>query len=462
MASEIPNVFTIYKKGKTNSFKTNNLSKQYSLRKEEDSTKIKAFVKKVQVYPMINSNWPNDETIKTNLRKDHISYWNFLYVFAILGYCIFFTSLLLVIPQHNAIEQSKFWYEVILIFMLGFPFHLVFSTLQVCIIVFKIPSLISFLPVVRLFFSCVLGFVAPYCICYFIWTICLGYNHPLPFIGFSVYPLWIVFMGRLWFEFPETFRKIKKFRRKIQAYMFYLLWLGFMGLQYSGLSSMLAMLPKQIQWTMAIIMPIIRWLNSHVLGKLMKISAGSNNPSAIFAMNTTISCGYSLYVAITLASATEITLYWILGVEFTLNIILCCRVIKMDKNSIGTSKHKNGAAKATQQELIIRLTLNETIEVLVPMAYSLSFLLAYYGPNATILGNVRNSYWNYNAVEDITKLLTTSFEMFSIDLLSAVINGVLLWKFCKINLFYKFCWMMQKYWLLIAVTLAGYIYEVMS
>ena len=131
----------------------------------------------------------------------------------ILNSYIFFTSLLLLIPQHNAIEQPKFWYEVILIFMLGFPFHLVFSTLQICVIVFKIPSLVSFQTILRLFFSCLLGFVVPYCTCYFIWTLCLGYNHPLPFIGFSVYPLWIIFMGRLWFEFPVTFRS-HRYRKK--------------------------------------------------------------------------------------------------------------------------------------------------------------------------------------------------------------------------------------------------------
>ena len=440
---------------------SNNACKRENIRTGSCSINNRTFPIKVTVLSQ-KGNHSNKNGVTKNKAwsLENISYWNGIYVFAVLCYCILFTSLLILIPQHDAIEHPQYWYELILIFSLGFPFHLVFSTLQVCNIIFKIKCMTSIETVARLFLASILGFVLPYLLCYVVWSTCLGYNHPLPFLGvFCVYPFWLVFMVRLWFEFTDYLRKKTKFRRRIQAYMLYMLWLGVMGLQYSGLSGMLAMLPTEIQWIMAIIMPLMREFNSWILTKLTHTASSYDNSAAMFAMNTTLSCGYSLYVAITLASATEVTLYSILGVEFTLNLFLCFKIIWIQKKMEIDDSENLKQAKAMERS-IVRLTLNETIEVLVPLSYAITFVLAYYGPNATILGNVRNSYWNYEEVKDIRKLLLTSFEMFSIDLISAIISGVLLWKFCNINLFREFCKIMKSYWKLIAITLAGYIYEV--
>ena len=43
----------------------------------------------------------------------------------------------------------------------------------------------------------------------------------------------------------------------------------------------------------------------------------------------------------------------------------------------------------TVQELTEELTLTERIETLVPLTYMLCFAIAFYGPNAEILGNIR-------------------------------------------------------------------------
>ena len=41
------------------------------------------------------------------------------------------------------------------------------------------------------------------------------------------------------------------------------------------------------------------------------------------------------------------------------------------------------------------LVLSESLEIVIPLAYLLCFVIAYYGPNADILGNIKNGYWQY-------------------------------------------------------------------
>ena len=59
--------------------------------------------------------------------------------------------------------------------------------------------------------------------------------------------------------------------------------------------------------------------------------------------------------------------------------------------------------------------------------------MAYYGPNGELIGNVKLTIWQYEAVKDINKFLENIFFLFAIDCLGGVFNGLLLWKTCKLN-----------------------------
>ena len=100
------------------------------------------------------------------------------------------------------------------------------------------------------------------------------------------------------------------------------------------------------------------------------------------------------------------------------------------------------------------LALTEILEILVPLAYTVTFLVAYYGPNSDVLGGIKNNYWQYKAVEDASNVLITIFQMFCFDVASAVIGGFLLWKFSRINLLNEFCKTVTTYWPLIALRIA--------
>ena len=55
-----------------------------------------------------------------------------------------------------------------------------------------------------------------------------------------------------------------------------------------------------------------------------------------------------------------------------------------------------------KEELLMKLLLNEFGELLTPIVFVLSIIVAYYGPNARIIGNVKNNYWPYEKIENIS------------------------------------------------------------
>ena len=80
------------------------------------------------------------------------------------------------------------------------------------------------------------------------------------------------------------------------------------------------------------------------------------------------------------------------------------------------------------------LILTERIETIIPMAYLALMLMAYYGPNAEILGSVKLTIWHYrSSITDISEFVTNLGLLLVIDGSSLVINGILLWKFCNTN-----------------------------
>ena len=79
--------------------------------------------------------------------------------------------------------------------------------------------------------------------------------------------------------------------------------------------------------------------------------------------------------------------------------------------------------------------------------------MAYYGPNAEFLGNIKLTIWQYQAVSDaqLYKNIQSLLIMFGIDLLSGIINGILLWKACNINVFRVMQKVQKEFWLIMGV-----------
>ena len=114
------------------------------------------------------------------------------------------------------------------------------------------------------------------------------------------------------------------------------------------------------------------------------------------------------------------------------------------------------------QEMIAELTLTERIETLVPLTYILCYAIAYYGPNAEILGSVKLDLWQFKPILDFDKYMTSLFMLFSVDFLSLIMNGIILWTTCNINMFKVFQKIQSDFWLIMAVQQSYSLLEVIK
>ena len=85
-------------------------------------------------------------------------------------------------------------------------------------------------------------------------------------------------------------------------------------------------------------------------------------------------------------------------------------------------------------ELLQDLMINEIVEFIVPLCYLICFSVAYYGPNANLIGNVRNNQWQFVAVDDFEHTIGFIALFFLADLGSIVVSFLCLWMFTRINL----------------------------
>ena len=65
------------------------------------------------------------------------SYWNLLHFISITLLCILMSSPLILVPQHNAIKNSEYWYEVIIAVQFSFTLVYTLYIMMECNILFN-------------------------------------------------------------------------------------------------------------------------------------------------------------------------------------------------------------------------------------------------------------------------------------------------------------------------------------
>ena len=93
--------------------------------------------------------------------------------------------------------------------------------------------------------------------------------------------------------------------------------------------------------------------------------------------------------------------------------------------------------------------------------YVMLIVMAYFGPNAEILGNVKLEIWQFQRpIPDISACIQKVSLLMAVDLLTLVINGLLIWKICCINILHILKKLQKEYWMYFAVAEAYVLMEV--
>ena len=389
-------------------------------------------------------------------------YLNGLYSILILVLCILFSSTYLLFPLHNSIIFPEYWYETLFTAPSGFFLTLTFDAMLVCKFYFKLDCMLSFGTFTKLYLAPVIPWVTITILSHYIWTDYFGYNHPMPFTLLLGYFTPFIQAFALYLLLPQKFSTRENFQKRIRAYTFSRIWVIFIACQYQGFTFLFTVLPLEMQWVVALLLPILREFNYRVVNYIMIESADVEDGSGKITIIIGNNGFHALYVAIQLAqNSTVMTSYCILATDFILNLYSCHKIIQLHR-AIASEPLMNlvlpNAVRVTNKdEQLLKLILIETLEILIPLAYILTVLIAYYGPNAEIIGNIRNNYWQYESIDDIGTVVEAVSLMFAIDLCSAIIAGLLLWKMCSINILREFCRIMDEYWTIIAINIANYL-----
>ena len=202
-------------------------------------------------------------------------------------------------------------------------------------------------------------YITPICIIYFFWVIINDMNYPLPFIGLVDLVVGMIFqvLGTF-FLYPSDLLEDMNFRKQLKTNV------------------------KIYYWWMSLA------LNVH----------------------------YAFFITIRLADAQVFTVVSIMVIDFLFHLTYAYKIIQIHSRR-ATNDRDVEIRKKDQHKAILKLVMAEIVEGIVPLAYAIGFMIAYFGPNAMLIGNVRSGIWAYKAVEDIEWLLivdmTTNFSWLS-------------------------------------------------
>ena len=111
--------------------------------------------------------------------------------------------------------------------------------------------------------------------------------------------------------------------------------------------------------------------------------------------------------------------------DFLFNIYNCITIVRSQKRS--------PSAIINQMDLLQDLAIAELAEFQSPLSTTIVFAIAFYSPAGSVIGNIRNSLWEFEAVEDINDALTNMAVFFFVDLVSTIATYVVLRIYCKTN-----------------------------
>lgn len=385
-----------------------------------------------------------------------ISWWYAFTIFSGIILSCLITSVITLIPQHNVIEMPKFWFE----FMFVLSFGWVASVSALCIMILKYWLKLDLENPLRVYlYTFLVGAISGIVtnsLYYLVWVIILNCSTPMPFNGIGTATIMCpALVVAVWFGFPKELRVDQNFQKRFRYYILTIIIIYGNTWEYVLIGQIFVIISKDYQWILALFMPLVREINGRIMTKVCLKGSGCNDYTVRLPCLHYIGARHAVFISIILGSvATKATTYIKLGGDFLIHLYVCFKTIyrlKISRSSANFEEEKDDVRKSI---------MKEKIECVIPIAYCLCFLMAYYGSNAEILGNIKLSIWHYNEVANVDKVIKTMTIVFFIDLLSCVVTGTFLWFFCKVNILGVLLEIQKEFWFCMAVQESYLLYEV--
>ena len=381
-----------------------------------------------------------------------INYRNGLRVVGTLCCCGLPMSILTLIPRHNSILEQSYWFEPILV--AGFWIALRTAVrLMDFVFWFDHRSLITIQFFLKNYFAGFLTWSTTFIVFHTIWNRILEFNHPMPFIFVSCYVTTVIAeILALPFSLPDNCLEEEGIKKKFTSFSVYQILWPMVGIFNLFLGSMFKKLgDTDAQCIMALVVPFSKRVATYGLSKMMHKATGTENERANVSLAINIHASYGFFVATQLAGVRVTTVLCMAAFDFVIQLKMTYQIVKLHKK---VSFNGHEMFELDKKKAISKLLLAESCEGLTPLVYAICFAMAYYGPNAELIGDVKNGCWQYNAIEDVSWTFLLMLWLFTVDFICLLLNSCILWKASNINLLNRFCSMMAKYWYIMALKLA--------
>ena len=312
-------------------------------------------------------------------------------------------------------------------------------------------SVLSWKQLIQHFFSLATPFLLLYITTYLIWVIALEHCHPMPFVGLFCYlTQYLIFWPiSFWFLFPYNMRiQGSSSRNKILWFICLMMLRCLLATSYTKVTILFLVEQEYMQpngllaGILGVCLPLAKKFN---LWWHMKISLkvfGTENEFVEFGSIIVVGYLHSFSLALLLGSSkitgSNYTNYIIMFSDSIFNTWTLINILKLHTK-------QSGAENSAKLKALKCLALKEFLEMLVPCVYCISFVIAYYGPNAGIIGNVKNDYWQFEKVEDLVKKFENILILLIIEACRGVCFGTILWHFCRLNMFAAYCYVVRHY-----------------
>ena len=360
-------------------------------------------------------------------------------------------SIFTMIPAHNLIKNPGYWYEFIL--QVCFAFLPTFAAAWTESFYFC--TNIKFLRTPRFFIELwiilVLSTLLTIAAVNLLWLYGLRYQIPVPFTFYILYLNAIIVTPiTIWYRLPMEWHQSSKFKKRLRYFVAGSLYMTCTTLAYAAINKILLFIPLEYQWIAVIFLPLVREL--HLLATIninAKCVDGDYDAMVIFRTQS-VTIGHSIFLANTVGNiVTNTNSYVIMAIDFLLNMFICCKIIYLKY------KDDTPANKVKTIQLLQELMIYEWIEVVIPMAYLVFLMMAYYGPNKELIGDIGSSYWQYAAIENINEPIMYLCIFFVVDLVSLFVTGYVLWFFCQINVYKAYAALQDEFGWAFAVLLTA-------
>ena len=310
-------------------------------------------------------------------------------------------------------------------------------------------SLISLRMFFRFYLFFILGCILVCYTSYLVFTTYLGVQIPSLRLWLALGSNISTFLG-IWFLSPLEFRTTKEYKENMRWFILFKLYVIFV------LFAQLRLLAigfqdgpyEDWQWAFAILTILAREFNLWILSKLViKMTKEKDGEIASILLSATLSAQFGSMIAVQLVSANNIAVGTFLLIEFLLHLSACYQVTKLHQKV--QSECEDLQIKKQKKLLIQCLVLDETLEVLTLLVHTIGSTFVMIGPNQVIFRELRN----FEGI-NVNQLFFDMLILIAIEILGFLICGLILLTFCRINLLKEFCYLMKKFWFIVAIRLS--------